>query len=186
MIRQGGLGERKPGIAASARSPLRYSLCYYGRMSIETDIQRCKEEEERIRFASFDHELSYRIGIALHEEAQTRGASVTIDIRAYGQQLFHLAMGGTAPDNDRWIERKIAVVNRFGKSSFLVGRELAREELTIGERYFVSPLEFSPHGGCFPVRLRSGGIIGTVTVSGLTQQEDHALVAAVLEKFVTS
>ena len=154
-------------------------------MSIESDIARCKEEEERIRFDHFDHDLAYRIGIALREEAHVREAAVTIDIRGFGQQLFHLAMAGTAPDNDRWIERKVNVVTRFGKSSFRVGRELAQEGMEIDERYFVDPFSFSAHGGCFPIRLRRGGVIGTVTVSGLAQEEDHALVVSVLERFVS-
>ena len=35
-----------------------------------------------------------------------------IDIRRHGHQLFHAALPGTTPDNDRWIERKIRVVER--------------------------------------------------------------------------
>lgn len=153
-------------------------------MSIQTDIERIKDEEARLQFDRFDHDLAFRIGIALHDEAQTQGASVTIDIRAFGQQLFHLAMAGTAPDNDRWIEGKIRVVERFHKSSFRVGRELAAEGKGIEERFLIDPLEFRPHGGCLPIRLKGGGVVGTITVSGLTQEEDHALVVAVLERFV--
>lgn len=152
-------------------------------MSIHKDIERIKDEEARIAFTTFDHDLAYRIGIAIHEEAQVRKASVAIDIRAFGQQLFHLAMAGTAADNDRWIERKSAVVMRFNKSSLLVGRELAAEGNSLEERHYVSSLEFSAHGGSFPIRLKSGGLIGTATVSGLPQEEDHALVVSVLERF---
>lgn len=152
-------------------------------MSIQTDIERITDEETRIRFDKFDHDLAWRIGVALHEEAQTRGVAVTIDIRAFGQQIFHLAMAGTAPDNDRWIEGKIRVVERFHKSSLRVGRELAAEGKGVADRFFVDPFEFRPFGGCFPVRLRDGGVVGTVTVSGLTQEEDHALVVSVLERF---
>ena len=154
-------------------------------MSLETEIARIKDEEARLRFDSFDHEIAYRLGIALREEAMVRDASITIDIRAYGQQIFHLALAGTAPDNDRWIERKIAVVERFAMSSLLVGRELLLEGKGLAERYFVNPLEFSPHGGSFPIRLKSGGVLGTVTVSGLAEEEDHALVVSVLESFLS-
>jgi uncharacterized protein (UPF0303 family) len=155
-------------------------------MSIKTDIERIKDEEARIQFDHFNHDLAYRIGVALHEEAQTQGVSVTVDVRAFGQQIFHLAMAGTSPDNDRWIEGKIRVVKRFHKSSLRVGRELAAEKLSIEDRFFVDPFEFRPFGGCFPVRLKQGGVIGTVTVSGLTQEEDHALAVSVLERFVSA
>ncbi len=152
-------------------------------MTIQEQIDHIAEQEERIRFSSFDHDMAFEIGTALREEALKRGVAVAIDIRAFGQILFHCAMAGTAPDNDRWIERKIAVVMQFHRSSFRVGRELAAAGKTIEERSFVSPLEFSPHGGSFPIRLQTGGVIGTVTVSGLPQEEDHALVTAVLERF---
>lgn len=152
-------------------------------MDYQSEIDRIKDEEERLIFGSFDSELARRIGFALHEEAQSRSASVTIDIRAFGQQLFHLAMPGTSPDNDRWIDRKSNVVLRFHRSSLLVGRTLAHGGDTIEGRYFVSPMEYSPFGGSFPIRLEGGAVVGAVTVSGLPQEEDHALVVAVLERF---
>ncbi len=159
-------------------------MVYNETMTIKEDIAKTLEQEERIRFPDFTHDLAYTIGTALREEARRRNVGVTIDIRAWGQLLFHCAMEGTAPDNDRWIERKIAVVQRFQKSSFLVGRELAAKKMNIEERFFVSSFEFSPHGGSFPIRLQKGGVIGTVTVSGLTQEEDHELVTTVLERYI--
>ena len=152
-------------------------------MSVKGDIERIAGEEQRIRFDRFDYELAHSIGAALHEEAKRREAAVAIDVTAFGQQLFHLAMAGTAPDNDRWIERKHATVLRFGKSSLRVGRELALEKLSIEERYHVSALQFAPNGGSFPIMLKGGGVIGAVAVSGLTQEEDHELVVSVLEQF---
>lgn len=151
-------------------------------MSVKKELERIANEEERLQFDRFDHALAHRIGEALYERAKAQGVSVAIDVTAFGQRLYHLAMAGTAPDNDRWIERKVAVVMRFHKSSLRVGRELTGEGKTIEERYFVSGFEFSPHGGSFPVRLKESGVIGAITVSGLTQEEDHALVVEVLDE----
>ena len=44
--------------------------------------------------------------------------------------------------------------------------------------------EFAAHGGAFPVIVRDVGVVGTVTVSGLPQEEDHRLVVAVLRAFL--
>ena len=153
-------------------------------MSVQEDIRRIQDEEERLQFTGFDSDLAHRIGLALYEKAKSKGLGVAIDIQAYGQRVFHLAMPGTAPDNDSWIDRKVAVVLRFHKSSLLVGRKLASEGMTVEERYFVDPRVYVPHGGAFPIRLKGAGVIGAVTVSGLTQEEDHALVVSVLERFV--
>jgi uncharacterized protein (UPF0303 family) len=154
-------------------------------MKQEKLISQLIEQEERLKFRTFDHARALEVGMALYERAKEQQLSVTIDVSAFGQTIFHVALPGTAPDNDRWIERKRAVVHRLQKSSYRVGRELAAEGLSIEERYFVSGMEFSPHGGCFPVRLQgSTGVIGTVTVSGLTQDEDHQLVVSVLEQLL--
>ena len=40
------------------------------------------------------------------------------------------------------------------------------------------------HGGAFPVRLPNAGVIGVVTVSGLPQADDHALVVEAIETFL--
>ena len=44
----------------------------------------------------------------------------------------------------------------------------------------LDPRDYTAHGGCFPIRVRGTGMVGTVTVSGLPQKEDHALVVETL------
>ena len=39
-------------------------------------------------------------------------------------------------------------------------------------------------GGSVPVQVRGMGIAGTVTVSGLTEEEDHALAAEVMREYL--
>ena len=44
--------------------------------------------------------------------------------------------------------------------------------------------QYAAHGGAFPVIVRNVGVVGTVTVSGLPQEEDHRLVVDVLREFL--
>jgi uncharacterized protein (UPF0303 family) len=48
----------------------------------------------------------------------------------------------------------------------------------------ISSSEFAAHGGAFPLIIRGVGVIGTITVSGLPQEEDHELVVTTLRKFL--
>ena len=129
-------------------------------------------------------EMALELGLKFVEKAKQNSLNITIDIRRGGQQLFHYAFSGTTPDNDHWILRKSRVVDRFHKSSFHMGLLLKKLGKTIEQHYFVDPLEFTACGGSFPITVRGCGVIGMITVSGLTQEEDHELVVAVLSDYL--
>jgi uncharacterized protein (UPF0303 family) len=109
---------------------------------------------------------------------------VTVDVRRGTQQLFHAARPGTTADNDSWIERKVRVVERFGASSFLVGMRSRARGTTFNEQFDLPLQQFAAHGGSFPVRVRGVGVVGAVTVSGLPQADDHALVVEAVRSFL--
>jgi uncharacterized protein (UPF0303 family) len=138
------------------------------------------EQEEELQFPSFSNETALQVGLALLQAAQRNTKPVTIDITRNGQQLFHYAMSGTSIDNDEWIRRKNNVVNRFGHSSLYIGTLLKDTGQTLEEKYLLSSQEYAARGGAFPLIIREVGIIGTITVSGLPQIEDHELVVSTL------
>ena len=138
------------------------------------------DQEERLVFATFDNDDAWALGLALVDAASERQASVAIDITRNGQQLFHAALPGTAPDNDAWIERKTRVVHRFGHSSLYMGQLCREQGTTLAEKYGLDPGRYAAHGGAFPIIVRSVGPVGAVVVSGLPQVADHRLVVAVL------
>jgi uncharacterized protein (UPF0303 family) len=151
---------------------------------LESLIAQVEAEEAELRFPSFSNEDAIALGAAIAERARGRSLAVTVDIRRAAQQLFHLALAGTTADNDQWIIRKSRVVERFGHASFLIGLRLKLAGLSIEEKYCVSSLEYSPHGGSFPITIQGTGLVGSVTVSGLPQEEDHALVVESIRAFL--
>jgi uncharacterized protein (UPF0303 family) len=68
----------------------------------------------------------------------------------------------------------LSAVRTFGKSSFLVGRELVRKGRSIDSL----GAELAAHGGAVPIFLEGAPsiAIGTVIVSGLKQWQDHDIV----------
>ena len=156
------------------------------RMELESLIAEVEAQEAELRFPSLSNEEAVALGASIAEKARSRGLAVTVDVHRAGQQLFHLALPGTSADNDEWIRRKVRVVMRFGHSSFLVGLKLKLSGSTLEEKHCVSSLEYSAHGGSFPVSIPGTGIVGAVTVSGLPQEEDHALVVESIREFLGS
>jgi uncharacterized protein (UPF0303 family) len=151
----------------------------------QTLIASLEAQEEQLVFTRFSNEDAWRLGSAMVAAAVERALPVTIDIRRHGQQLFHVALPGTTAENDSWIERKVNVVNRFAAASYLVGRRLAARGSALDEALGVEPRLFAAHGGAFPIRIRDVGVVGTVTVSGLPQADDHAFVAEMIGAFLS-
>ena len=146
-------------------------------------IAELEEQERRLTLRHFTYDDAWALGTLLVELARERHAPVAIDIRRSGQQLFHAALPGSTPDNDAWIDRKRRVVERYGCSSYLVGARFRAKGTTFEESSRLDPDTYAAHGGAFPVRVESAGVIGTIVVSGLPQAEDHALVVEALERF---
>jgi len=96
-------------------------------------IAQIEAQEQELVFSRFDNTDAWNLGSAMVAAATQRGLPVAIDICRHGHQLFHASLAGTTPDNDAWIERKANVVNRFGASSYLVGRRLAAKGTELDE-----------------------------------------------------
>ncbi|MFE0117473.1 heme-degrading domain-containing protein [[Kitasatospora] papulosa] len=140
-------------------------------------------QERRLTLPRFGYDDAYALGGLLVELARERHAPVAIDIRRGGQQMFHAALPGSSADNDAWIDRKRRVVERYGESSYLVGTRFRAKGTTFEQSSRLDPDTYAAHGGSFPIAVEGAGVIGSVTVSGLPQAEDHALVVRALEQF---
>lgn len=148
-------------------------------MSTADDLARIALQEQQLQFPAFDEETAWRLGSRLRSLALERGLSLVIDIRRTGQPgqpLFYAALPGTTPDNPEWVRRKSNVVFRFQRSSYAIGLEMEQKQSTLEERYGLPLADYACHGGSFPIRVRTAGFIGAVTVSGLPQRDDHNLV----------
>ncbi|MGW0467512.1 heme-degrading domain-containing protein [Streptomyces sp. NPDC003027] len=147
-----------------------------------TEIAEIEAQEARLVLPHFTYEDAWALGTLLVELAGERRAPVAVDIRRGAQQLFHCALPGSSADNDAWIDRKRRVVERYGESSFLVGARFRAKGTTFEQSSRLDPDRYAAHGGSFPIAVEGAGVIGSVTVSGLPQAEDHALVVRALEQ----
>jgi uncharacterized protein (UPF0303 family) len=169
-------GERRAiGRLSNRQDPNRVNT-----MNIIHDLQTIAQQEQTLVFPQFDSARAWQLGSQLREMALARGAAVAIEVRTFGQQLFYVALDGTTPDNARWVERKARTVEYFRRSSYAIGLSLQQGGTTLADKYSRPAAEFATHGGAFPLAVKGAGVIGVVTVSGLPQRSDHALVVEAL------
>lgn len=148
-------------------------------------LEKLLQEEQELQFTQFNEETAWELGSRLVEQARRRNLPITIDITRGAHQLFHASLPGTSADNDEWIKRKVRLVYRFGHSSYYMGQLLKAKGRRIEEAYLISESDYAPHGGCFPVRVKGTGMVGTITVSGLPQEEDHKQVVDAIRDYLT-
>jgi uncharacterized protein (UPF0303 family) len=151
---------------------------------MEDILKQLLQEEQELQFVSFNESTAWQVGCQLVEWAQKEKLPITIDITRGSHQLFHASLPGTSADNDEWIKRKVRLVYRFGHSSFYMGQLLKSKGKSLEEAYLIPDSDYAPHGGCFPVLVKDTGIVGTITVSGLPQEDDHKLVVRAIRDYM--
>ena len=147
-------------------------------------LAELEAQERELVFPSFDNLTAWRLGTALAERALADGLPLAVAVRRNGQRLFHVGLPGSSADNDGWLDRKMAVVDRFGHSSYLVGTRFRVDGGDFDTDARLDTRLFAAHGGAFPVLVRDVGCVGSVAVSGLPQEVDHAVVVTVLREFL--
>ena len=154
--------------------------------TIDPTDDELRTQEESLILRSFTNDDALALGAQLIEAGRAQKLPITVDIRRGDQQLFHAALSGTSADNDAWVERKVRLVRRVGMSSFRVGCQLRASGRSLSEAFLISEHEYAAHGGAFPVVVANVGLVGVITVSGLPQREDHALVVRILSDWVAA
>lgn len=150
----------------------------------EEMLKQIADQEARLVFDQFGFDTAHKVGETLVQRAKAAAYPVVIDITRSGQCLFHYALPGTTPDNAEWVLRKNRVVQRFHRSSLYMGALCRVSEVSLEEKYLLPPNVYAAHGGAFPLTVKGSGVVGTVTISGLPQIEDHNLVVSVIESII--
>jgi uncharacterized protein (UPF0303 family) len=148
-------------------------------------LNQLEQQEKDLQFTEFSNDTAYSIGKMLVEMASQDHLSITIDITRFGQQLFHYACAGTSADNDRWIKGKIKIASMMGHSSYYCQMYFENRGTTAEQDFHLSSFEYLPSGGCFPIMITETGMVGTITVSGLPPEDDHALVVRAIQTYLS-
>lgn len=146
--------------------------------------QELLDQEDRLALPSLSEADAIAIGQLLLDRANERSLPVTIEVRRGPRVVFRAARVGTSVDNDSWVAGKVRLVERFGHSS-LYERVLHEANGTTFEAATGLTLpDYAPHGGGFPLIVKGTGPVGVAIVSGLTQEDDHALIIECLEAYL--
>jgi uncharacterized protein (UPF0303 family) len=142
------------------------------------DVAELEAEFAQLRLSTMDHEAALALGEDLVRRSRAKGWPMAVSVKLGDHEVFHVALPGAKPINDNWVRRKRNLVELTGEPTFLVGQRLAAQGKTI-EDLGLSSVDFAPQGGGYPL-IVNDAVVGSVIVSGVPQQDDHALVVEAL------
>jgi uncharacterized protein (UPF0303 family) len=141
------------------------------------------EEEQILKLASLTNSDAIEIGEIATTLGNQRKVPIAIQVRIGGWIVFHASLEGSKPENDWWINRKVAVV-MLNQHSTMFERVSAEERgVDWHKENGVTDETHAIHGGALPL-LTEDGFKGILIISGLPQVEDHLLAIEVLTEFL--
>ena len=145
--------------------------------------EKIARQEEILRYPTFTRRQALELGLKILELAENKyKKGAAIRIVEDNTVIFEYKMESTNPENDWWMGKKLAVSLQTGTSSlraYVEGKAGLRKPF-----WEARPENYAACGGCFPVILKGTGPIGTVTISGLAQEDDHAMVVNAIRAYL--
>lgn len=150
----------------------------------EKMMDTIKAEEQLLRVEHFSNQDAFDLGCFLVEEAKKQGIAMAVAVRKpTGAILFHHLMAGTNFNNQNWMRRKYNTVLLWEHSSLYAWAHEHISGESIEEHGF-SKAEYIQCGGGFPIFMKSGELVGVLTVSNLPHIGDHNFAVAAFAKWL--
>jgi len=141
------------------------------------------DEEQVLKLPSLTNNDAIEIGQIAVTLGSQRKLPITIEVRIGDWIVFHASLAGSKPENDWWINRKVAVV-KLNQHSTMFERVSAEERgADWHKENGVTDETHAIHGGALPL-ITDEGFKGILIISGLPQVEDHLLAVEVLTEFL--
>ena len=140
-------------------------------------------EELILKLPSLTNTDAIEIGQIAVTLGSQRKLPIAIEVRIREWIVFHASLEGSKPENDWWINRKVAVV-MLNQHSTMFERVSAEERgVDWHKENGVTDETHAIHGGALPL-ITEDGFKGILIISGLPQVEDHLLAIEVLTEFL--
>ena len=141
------------------------------------------EEEIILKLPSLTNSDAVEIGEIATTLGKQRKLPIAIEVRIGEWIVYHASLNGSKPENDWWINRKVAVV-MLKQHSTMYERVSAEERgVDWHKENNLQNETHAIHGGALAL-MTDEGFKGIFIVSGLPQVEDHLFAVEVLTEFL--
>jgi len=149
-------------------------------MAEQYTLESLLKEEQELVLPHFSEDDAIDLGLEILRRTRVHSFVIAFEVHRTGRLIFKASVAGTRQQNDVMLAGKSHVVERFAHSSMYERLRHEADGTTFQQATNLPFPEYTPYGGAVPIFVGGanpvGGPIGWAVVSGLTQEQDHALV----------
>jgi uncharacterized protein (UPF0303 family) len=152
-------------------------------MSISTMAQNKATNEviKKIELETFSNKIALEMGLTIIDIAKSRNQHIAVEICRLNHTVFLHVDDGLPIDKHNWLRRKANVTKQFEESSLSVKNDLKEGNMTLDKTFALDDKDFLAKGGSIPIFVKNAGMVATITVSGLHDEEDHKIIIDALK-----
>ncbi|WP_255515581.1 heme-degrading domain-containing protein [Flavobacterium sp. ZT3R18] len=125
--------------------------------------------------------MALEMGLKIIALAKSRNQHIAVEICRLNHIVFIYFDDSLPVDKHNWLRRKANVAKQFEESSLSVKNDLKEGNMTLEKTFGLDEKDFLAKGGSIPIFIKSAGMIATITVSGLHDEEDHNIIIEALQ-----
>ncbi|WP_294727130.1 heme-binding protein [uncultured Fusobacterium sp.] len=146
-------------------------------------MEKLLREEKELQFKNFNNEEALKLGLLIIELAKKyySGRGVAILIEKNREPIFTYLMEGMSIDNIDWLYGKKNLVDRYNHSSQYINYWNQSLDGKLHEIYSLDPSVYRAFGGSYPLFIEN---VGSITVGGLSGDEDHELCVKAIREYL--
>lgn len=134
----------------------------------------------KIHLDAFTNTIAMEMGQCVIALANERHHAVAVQVARLNQTVFLSVCDGVSADKHHWLRRKTNTAKHFEDSSLYVKNDLQNRGKSLQDPYQLDSKDYIAMGGAIPIFVNNAGMVGVITVSGLSDIEDHQLIVEAL------
>lgn len=140
---------------------------------------------KKIELKEFTNKLALDMGLEIIKLAKSRNQQIAIEISRLNHTVFLFVDDSLPADKHNWLRRKANVAMLFEESSLSVKNDLENGNMSLEDTFALEDKQYVAKGGSIPIFVHKAGMVGTITVSGLKDVDDHQIIVdALTNKYI--
>ncbi len=139
------------------------------------------EVVKKIELDSFSNKIGMEMALKIVDLAKSRNQHIAVEVCRLNHTVFSYVDDMLPTNSNNWLRRKANVAKQFEESSLSLKIKMQDGNKSLASTFGLNEKDFVAKGGAIPIFVKHAGMIATITVSGLSDEEDHKIIIDALK-----